>query len=377
MAKESPLIIQKPVRQTVRSGFTSRQLILPVVGSLALGFAILSIGRHAPSRTETAPLVMPAVRPSVDGSVVAGIGLVEPASEVVACAPHVAGVVAEVRVRPGDVVTTGAMIYRIEDSQVRRDLELAEAQLRMEESRWNRLQALPRPEEVPPAEARLLAAQAEESEARTRYESRHRVGGRFVAPEEIEITRQGVLATAARVAEASASLKLIQAGTWEADLSLQRAALEAAQAQVAQVRTRLDLHTVRAPLSGTILRVSVRAGEFAPTGGSATALVEMGDLSQTHVRVEVDEEDLPRLVEGRPAVAYPRGDGKRPVRLEFVRSEPSLRAKRNLSGASNERIDTRIQEFIYQVVPPGQSTDGPIPPVGRQLDVYIMIDPKA
>lgn len=100
------------------------------------------------------------------------------------------------------------------------------------------------------------------------------------------------------------------------------AAVEQAQAQVNQANTMLGLFEIRAPVSGTILQVNVRPGEFV-SSSPLQSLVIMGNLTPYHVRVSIDEEDIPRLKLNAPAHARLRGDlAQEQIPLTFVRIEP-------------------------------------------------------
>jgi multidrug resistance efflux pump len=57
-------------------------------------------------------------------------------------------------------------------------------------------------------------------------------------------------------------------------------------------------------VDGQVLQVNVRPGEYAgvPPG---QALVVLGNLRRLHVRVDSDENDIPRFKPGAPAKAPP------------------------------------------------------------------------
>ena len=146
------------------------------------------------------------------------------------------------------------------------------------------------------------------------------------------------------------------------------ATVEQARTQVEQAKTTLDLLQVRAPVDGTILQVNVRPGEYVSTS-SGQSLILMGNLQPLHVRVNVDEEDLPRLKLYAPARAKIRGDpSQQEVPLSFVRLEPYVVPKTSLTGVNTERVDTRVVQLIYAVDPenplvleqqdPGRSAGG-------------------
>ena len=72
-------------------------------------------------------------------------------------------------------------------------------------------------------------------------------------------------------------------------------------------------------------------------------MILMGNLQPLHVRVNVDEEDLPRLKLYAPARAKIRGDARQEeVPLSFFRLEPYVVPKTSLTGVNTERVDTRV-----------------------------------
>jgi hypothetical protein len=113
--------------------------------------------------------------------------------------------------------------------------------------------------------------------------------------------------------------------------------------------------------------VDVRPGEFvgAPPGQE---LIVLGDINVIHVRVDIDEQDLPRFQAGLPGKGYVRGDATQPFPLTFVRVEPYAQPKKSLTGSGTERVDTRVLQVIYAIDPVDRTLY-----VGQQLDVYLDI----
>jgi HlyD family secretion protein len=85
-----------------------------------------------------------------------------------------------------------------------------------------------------------------------------------------------------------------------------------------------------------------------------------------HIRVDIDESEIPRFRSDAKATATLRGTSGPGVKLEYVRTEPLVVPKRNLTGTVSERVDTRVMQVIYAVSP---QVLGAI--VGQQVDVYI------
>lgn len=158
--------------------------------------------------------------------------------------------------------------------------------------------------------------------------------------------------------------------TREQDVAVARAQLEAARAAVAQNEIQLHRLTVFAPRAGTILQVNVRPGEYASATPKSAAMV-VGDLDRLQVRADIDEQNASRLVAGQPATAYLKGDTTEPIALRFVRIEPYVVPKVSLTGASTERVDTRVLQVIYGFDRPAARSIY----VGQQVDLYIHASP--
>jgi RND family efflux transporter MFP subunit len=154
--------------------------------------------------------------------------------------------------------------------------------------------------------------------------------------------------------------------TKENDVAVAQAQLEAAQAQVGHDRVRLTRLTVRSPRAGTILQVNVRPGEYASATPKNAAMI-LGDVNHLQVRADVDEQNAPRLQPGQKATAYIKGDTTQPIELSFVRIEPYVVPKVSLTGASTERVDTRVLQVIYSFTRP---EDRPVY-VGQQVDLFV------
>lgn len=323
------------------------RLVLP---ALALG-GFLFAAWHVAGQAGVPPRASPPAPPPENpfAAAVAGLGEVEPSSEVVAVATELSGVAAELFVRAGDRVAAGARLFRLDDRAWRAALAVAEAELAQAAAA------------VPEARALLASALAERERAAAD-------AARFAA-----LVRQDFAASRQRYETA-----LADARKAEAQVALAQARIASAEAQVraaeaARDRARVDLErsVIRAPIAGTVLRVNLRPGEFAQGGPLDPPLLAMGTLDPLHVRLQVDEADAWRLDPGASARGFLRGDGARSAPLAFVRIEPQARAKRFLSNAPGERTDTRVVEAIYRL------EAGALPvQVGQMLDVFVEARPR-
>lgn len=149
------------------------------------------------------------------------------------------------------------------------------------------------------------------------------------------------------------------------------AKLNLARSQADQLKVMIDRLVIRSPIDATVLQVNVRVGEFITAGLKAP--VVLGNIDQLQIRCDVDEQLATRVREGLPAKGYLKGESTRTgssdraIPLKFIRIEPFVIPKVSLTGASVERVDTRVLQVIYQFERP---TDHNIF-VGQQMDVYI------
>jgi RND family efflux transporter MFP subunit len=168
------------------------------------------------------------------------------------------------------------------------------------------------------------------------------------------------------------AVSLEEVRTKEHDVAVAQAQLEAARAVVAQNQIRLGRMTVLAPRGGTILQANIRPGEYA-SATPKTAAIILGDVEHLQVRADVDEQNAPRLQPGQSATAYLKGDSSEPIPLRFVRIEPYVVPKVSLTGASTERVDTRVLQVIYSFERPEHRSVY----VGQQVDIFIKAPRKA
>ena len=337
---------------------------LPLIAALILAFAIFAIVRSQPVHATMTP-PSPPPTPIVPGSVGA-VGLVEASSENIAVSVPVPGMVTHVYVKAGDHVSQGQKLFSIDDRDLQAELGLRRSSLAMAQAKLDKLLRSPRPEEIPPAEAKVKEAEELYRDADVQLELIESVRDkRAIRDEDLLRRRIAVRTASARLDEAKADLALLKAGAWQPDIEIARAEVNEAQRQVERVQADIDRTIVAAPITGEILQCKVRPGEYAPAGQLAQPLILMGATSQLNVRADVDEQDAWRVKGGVPAVASVRGDSSHRYRLRFVRFEPYVIPKKNLTGDSTERVDTRVLQVIFAF-----DKSAPVY-AGQQMDVFI------
>lgn len=346
-----------------------RSLMVPLVSVALMCVAGYHISHYLQAQPQTPPPAAPPRSPY--GDTLAGSGVVEPQSESISIGTHVAGVVHGVKVRVGDRVRKGDLLFSLDDRQLRAELSVREAALNANQAQLRKLQEMPRPEELPPSEAKVREAESRVTQAEDRFERSRKLLERGTITQEDFIARKQELAAAKEQhQQALKQHELLKAGAWGPDLKLAAANVEQAAAQVRQSETEIDRLSVRAPIDGTILQVKLRPGEYVGQSPGQTYLV-IGKIDPLHVRVDIDEYDIPRFRPDLPATAEIRGSEGLRVTLKYVRNEPMVIPKKSLTGGDQERVDTRVMQVIYAVEGETHNLQ-----CGQQVDVFIDLQTK-
>lgn len=349
-----------------------RALILPAAAVAGLGFGLKTVADQ--SKVPPAPPLFRAAPTNPYFATVAGAGIIEARYENVAIGSPLSGIVAEVYVAVGSRVEKGDPLFRLDDRAQRADQALRRTTLEAAETKLARLRAMPRPESLPPARARVAETEAllrDQADQLKRREELAATSGGAVSKDEIERRRFGKLAAERLHERARAELAELEAGAWAPDLAVAAAEVATARAELGRVETEIERLIVRAPAAGQILQRKVRPGEFVAAGPSGGAAGEphilMGDVDRLHVRVDIDEGDAALFRPGAKAVASLKGKPDQKIPLAFVRVEPYVVPKRSLTGLSSERVDTRVLQVIYAI---DASPEMPLY-VGQQVDAFI------
>jgi RND family efflux transporter MFP subunit len=303
---------------------------LTIAGAVGGVVAIVMISRLQAEKQMPPPGEPPIPPPHKPfARAVAATGILEALSENVAIGVPSPGLVTSLLVKVNEVVKKDQVLFKLDDRDLRAEelgsqakLEIDRAQIAVSEAQLAKFES----------QLGRLTAVADQ---------------RAVSQDELSNRQQDVKVAQAQVAAAKA----------------QCAASEIALKRVALLIERL---TVRAPRDGTILQVNLRVGEYAATSPKLPAIY-LGDLDRLQVRADVDEQNAIRVRPGQRATAHLKGDPKVSFDLEFVRVEPYVIPKVSLTGASTERIDTRVLQVIYTLKRP----ENPPLYVGQQVNVFI------
>lgn len=299
------------IRNSIRKNFFLK-VFIPIFAVAMLAYTAVGLSK-IPQRKITKPVG--AIGESAYKQNVVGAGVTEPKSETIEIGTEVGGVVTKVFVAAEDKVKKGDKLFLIDDRNARANYDLNKAQYK------------------------VAQIQARDSEQQFSMYKKIK-DKRAISKDDYERKKFA--------------------------FELDREKVKQSKAQMELARIDLEKLTIRAPIDGQILKVNVHPGEYAaPVYNASQPLITIGDLSKMYVRVEIDETETYKVKSDKPAVGNLRGRPDVKIPLEFVRFEPAIVPKGNITGDSTEKVDTRVLQVLYSF----DNNQNIL--VGQQMDVYI------
>ncbi len=291
-----------------------RKYILPVIAILGalFGFFMVYLGLRKLPAPEI-PFKPPTPPYQYN---IAGAGIIEAASEEINIGVPFNEMVTNVYVQAGDFVSKNTPLFQLDTQALDAELRAAEKSIEIAKSRMN--------------------------DAKVRLELFEKLKDKSAVSQDA-INRQ-IYAV------------IISENQWKE-----------AEARRDIILTNIKRSTVKAPFDGQVLQVNVRVSQDATRNPfDMKPHMLFGKVHPLHVRVDVDENDAWRVEAGAPATAFVRGNSALKFPLRFKRIEPYILPKESLTGDTQERVDTRVLQIIYEF----DKEDLPVY-VGQILDVYI------
>ncbi len=303
---------------------------------------------------------------SVRGTVVAGLGVVEPRNGMVDIAAQMPGVLAAIHVREGDRIRKGDVLAELVNEDLKAKVAQAEAVLATKTAQMNLVVRGPRPEEVKRAEAQL---REEENNMRLLQQQFNRrqnlVRDGAVSTEAFNEVSSRLGASRERHAALSNTVAILRQGSRPEEIEAARAEVRLAQSQLTEAQASLAKSYVRASMDGIVLRRYREPGEALTTQPSAVAVLQIADISNLVVRTQIDESDVLELRVGQTAEVTATALNGRKLNGRVERISPRVGAKTISSDLPTEKRDTRVLDVIVALGPDANL------PVNLRVDVVI------
>lgn len=293
--------------------------------------------------------------------------------------PEVAGTVAEVLVREGERVAAGAPLLVLDDSVQKASTEQLRLQSEAALALLDELRAEPRKETLAIAKAQVTLAESNLKVARDQYAKRrssYDIDPRSISKDALDTANDAVAQAQAALDLARTQFDSIRAGAWSYDIRNQQRQYEALRQSYEAAAALLRKYTLRARIDGVVLALNTSPGSYvSPQGGydpmtGATVPVAIMTAPQDflEVRCYVDEILVSRLPPPERMVARMSLRGSEvKVPLEFVRVQPYVSPKIELSDQRQEKVDLRVLPVIFRFRPdPAMAVYA-----GQLVDVFI------
>jgi len=350
---------------------------LSILGVLAAVVAAYFFGKE---RKAQPPVFKPVSNP-YDSAIYAN-GIIESeqsSGENINIFPEVAGPITQVLVREGQLVTAGTPLFSIDDSVQRATTEQLKSQAEAALALLDELKAEPRPETLAIAVSQVGLAESNQKAARDQYDkdrASYDSDPKSISKIVLDTAEDAVHQAAAALDVARRQYDLTKAGAWSYDITNQAKQYAALQQAYLSANALLVKFSVKAPTNGVVLAINAALGSYESSQGAYNPTTELFDPlvvmggTQDHleVRCYVDEiliSQLPSSWHIRAEMSL-RGSYTNKVPLEFVRVQPYVSPKIELSNERQEQVDLRVLPVIFRF----EKKDVPVYP-GQLVDVYI------
>jgi HlyD family secretion protein len=373
-----------------------KKIIIAVSAVALLGLvvviSIFARGKDEPEVTTVKVDIRPELKSTVTAS-----GEVRPI-RFVNLTSEVQGRIVEINVNPGDHVTTGQPLVRVDPTQLESSAEAqaASAQAAFSDVQNARASVISAETNVQQTQQQLAAAEASLAQSRQAVNTaqtavdREQVGletARRELKRTTELIESGVAsrseydAAQDRLKTAQVALKTSQAQLESAKIAVeeakarvnqQRVAVTEAQTRVKSAQMSVNASEARAtqqqallrgqssqrskaitvsPLTGVVVDIPARVGQFAVAGLSTTSLMTIADMTTINVEVNVDETEIAQIAEGQVTKVKVDAMGEREIAGKVIQKNPLAVSRSDTTGAGlGNRINVQEAKEFKVVV---------------------------
>jgi len=326
------------------------------------------------------PAFNPATNPYPNGIYAEGmLESDQPSGENINVYPEVSGTVKRIPVGEGQDVKKGTILLEIDDSIQRATVEQLQSQAQAAATLLEELKAQPRKETLEVNEAQVVAAQTALKTAQDEWDkqaSAYDVNPKSISRDALDSAANAVASAKANLEVARKQRDLTQVGAWIYDVHNQERIYNALYKSYLSASALLSKYTLRAPQDGKVLTINPTVGSYVSAQGAYDTYTQAMDpvlvlgssYAYLNVRCYVDEILVPRLPPSSKMKAQMsvRGSSVK-LPLEFVRMQPVVSPKIELSNQRQERVDVRVLPVIFRLEKPRNLNLYP----GLLVDVYI------
>ncbi len=211
--------------------------------------------------------------------------------------PKVSGMILKSFILEGKHVKKGDVLAEVEDVDYQADRQRATAALELARHRLSEIETS-RPKEVGAAEAELDEARAQLVQTKSDFERCKELfqSRTAISKQDFELAESKHLAHQQRVKRLEYALKLMESSRLKRIAGAQ-AEVTQAEAELTKAKWRLDNCTIRAPITGTILKKNAEEGNIVNSiaFNGSFSLCDLADLSDLEVELTIQERDIAKV----------------------------------------------------------------------------------
>ena len=212
--------------------------------------------------------------------------------------PQVSGRIISLNIEEGRRVVEGEVLAEVERTEYEADAEQTRGTLMRNNAELAELQTGARPQEIAGATADLQEQEEVVSQLESQFKRlKEALRTNSVSMTEYEQSQSSFYSTRKRVDKLRQSLDMMKEGPRKERINMAEAAVVQAQANLTKSLWRLDNCTLRAPISGTILKKNAEKGNLVnPVAFSgSTSVCDIADLSDLEIDLNIQERDVSKV----------------------------------------------------------------------------------
>jgi HlyD family secretion protein len=293
--------------------------------------------------------------------------------------PEVPGTVKEILASEGQEVRRGTPLLLIDPSVQEATTEQQKSAAEASHAVLEELRAEPRKETLDVSEAQVVTAEVALKTAQDeldKQEAAYKIDPKSISKDALDSAINAAAVAKANFEVARKQRDLTKAGAWTFDIQSQERQYTALEKSYLASNALLGKYTLRAPADGVVLSIDTIVGAYvSPQGaydsytqGMDPVLVLGTPQANLQVRCYIDEIlvlRLPPPLKMKARMSIRGSNVKLP--LDYVRTQPYVSPKIELSNQRMERVDVRVLPVIFRVEKPKDTNLYP----GELVDVYI------
>jgi HlyD family secretion protein len=293
--------------------------------------------------------------------------------------PEVPGTITRILVAEGQSVRRGMPLIMIDDSVQRATVAQQKSQAEAARALLEELKAQPRKETLEVAKAQVVNASAGLKSAQDQLDKQRKsfeLDPKSVSKDTLDNAENAVKVAKTNLEVVRRQYDLTRAGAWIYDIRNQEQQYNALTKAYMASSALLDKYIIKAPADGVILSINAAVGSYISAQGAYDTYTQgldpvltMGSAQEySGVRCYIDEILVHRLPQPSQITAkmFIRGTDIN-IPLEYVRVQPYVSPKIELSDQRTERVDVRVLPVLFRFVKPKSINLYP----GQLVDVYI------